>query len=191
MFCSTRRCGNNAWSWNTSPMRRFSGGSAETSVPSRTTRPLTTGSSPAIARNSDDLPHPLGPTITTSSPSATSNDTPSTTSRPAMRRVMSLTDNAGRGWSSTASIEVGTVAVVRSSRNVSSPGTWRPAMPVGVVTTRSPRRARASTAVPPRAPCRPRRSRATAPQPAPTGSRTSPATPRSAASRCRMVAAAA
>src|SRR3546814_16590311 len=43
-------------------------------------RPAVSSSSPATARNSVDLPHPDGPTITVNSPSATSIDTPFRTS---------------------------------------------------------------------------------------------------------------
>ena len=53
-------------------MRRRAGGSAVTSLPPMTIRPLETCSRPAIRRNVVDLPQPDGPSSTTSEAAAAS-----------------------------------------------------------------------------------------------------------------------
>src|SRR3546814_9752978 len=58
-------------------------------------RPAVSSSSPATARNSVDLPHPDGPTITVNSPWATSIDTPFRTSvAPKLLRAPSIDNPA-------------------------------------------------------------------------------------------------
>ena len=82
-FSATVRCGNRACSWNTSPTWRRSG-----STPARRRRrrprrrcaiaPASAPISPATSRSSVDLPHPLGPTRASSSPSSSARSTSST-----------------------------------------------------------------------------------------------------------------
>src|SRR6185436_17127416 len=62
-------------------MSRSFGSTPLTIRPSIATVPALTPSSPATMRNRVDLPQPDGPTTTTSSPSATAQLTPCTTSR--------------------------------------------------------------------------------------------------------------
>jgi hypothetical protein len=61
--------GKSASFWNTMPTRS---GTPRTGAPSTSKSPPVTGTSPAIALSSVDLPQPLGPTIATNSPAATS-----------------------------------------------------------------------------------------------------------------------
>jgi hypothetical protein len=63
-------------------MSRSAGSSRLTCLPSISRLPAVIVSSPAIMRSSVDLPQPDGPTITTSSPSATSSSTPRTATNP-------------------------------------------------------------------------------------------------------------
>ena len=61
---------------------------------------MVTSSSPAIIRNSVDLPHPDGPTMTNNSPSPTSRSTSRTAQSPVGKRLLrcrsSSVDMAGR-----------------------------------------------------------------------------------------------
>ena len=81
-----------AWasgSWKSSPARRATtaGGVRRVSRPSTTTRPSKRppwkwGTRPASARRRVDLPPPEGPSISSTSPAATSSDTPSSAAGP-------------------------------------------------------------------------------------------------------------
>ena len=79
MFSSTVRWGNRLNCWNTMPTSaRTWSRSVEVSVrskPSTTTVPSVGISSRLTQRSTVDLPDPLGPTMTTTSPSATSRST--------------------------------------------------------------------------------------------------------------------
>src|SRR5687768_9697618 len=61
-------------------MPRLAGGTLPTLSPSISTLPEVESSSPAMMRNSVDLPQPDGPTKTTNSPSVTSRSMPFSTS---------------------------------------------------------------------------------------------------------------
>ena len=82
MFSSTVRWGKRLNCWNTMPTSaRTWSRSVEASVrmkPSTMTLPLVGISSRLIQRRTVDLPDPLGPTMTTTSPSATSRSTSTT-----------------------------------------------------------------------------------------------------------------
>src|SRR5581483_1895298 len=78
-------CGQTAYDWNTMPMSRSCGGTrmprsgSDTVLPSIETEPAAISSSPAMHLSVVLLPQPDGPRSETNSPSATSNETPSTT----------------------------------------------------------------------------------------------------------------
>src|SRR6476661_4186815 len=72
------RHGSRRGSWKTKPTR---GSASVTGAPPISIVPASGRSRPAMSRNSVLLPDPLGPTMATTSPSATSKLTPSTTSR--------------------------------------------------------------------------------------------------------------
>src|SRR3989338_7892165 len=63
-------------------MSRSLGGTSETSRPPMLRRPESANSSPAMMRSKVVLPQPEGPSKETNSPSATVNDTPSSTALP-------------------------------------------------------------------------------------------------------------
>ena len=73
-------------------MPRFEGSTLFTTCPSKVISPLVMLSSPAISRNSVDLPHPDGPTKTMNSPLRISRSIPRITSTAPkdLRRLLSL-----------------------------------------------------------------------------------------------------
>jgi hypothetical protein len=79
MFSATDMCGYSAYDWNTIATPRFAGCTSVTSRPLMWMLPALGASSPAINRSSVDLPHPDGPTNTTSSPGSTERETSSMT----------------------------------------------------------------------------------------------------------------
>ena len=74
------------------PMSRFAGGMAVMSTPSTVTDPASGVSKPATTLSSVVLPEPLGPRMVSSSPEATSSETPSsaTTSPKRLTRPSTL-----------------------------------------------------------------------------------------------------
>ena len=70
-FCSTLRCGKSAYSWKTKPTDRSSGrrsmplSESNQTSPEHVTRPRAGRARPAIARSTDVLPAPEGPTSAT------------------------------------------------------------------------------------------------------------------------------
>ena len=75
-------CGKSAYDWNTIETSRSFAARSVTSVPSISTRPSVTGSSPATMRSVVVLPQPEGPSSVTRSPCSTRNDTRSTAVTP-------------------------------------------------------------------------------------------------------------
>src|SRR5205085_11519460 len=85
-FRQALRWGKSAWSWNTRPQPRRSGGtSTPRAVSSHTslhsTRPARGRESPAMTRRTVVLPAPEGPARASGAPAATSNPTPSASTR--------------------------------------------------------------------------------------------------------------
>src|SRR4051794_3164544 len=92
-FRRAERHGNSARSWNTYAID--SGSGPVTCAPSTRTDPPAGRSSPPIARNALDLPHPDGPMRLTSSPARTSNDSPAAACTSPYRRSRSSTTIRG------------------------------------------------------------------------------------------------
>ena len=81
IFSLTVICGYSAYDWNTIERPRSDGNRSVTSASSIKTEPESASSRPAKILRSVDLPHPDGPTNTTSSPSLMSRSMPLMTCR--------------------------------------------------------------------------------------------------------------